>query len=102
LLGKLTFSSATSATFNGVVVNPRYQTNNSPQVTDADNFKLINTPVTIQAMTSANGFEGGYKLTFAVNSSNNFYINAVPANNSKTILMQTNGGLEPASGVCQL
>lgn len=102
LLGKLTFNSANAATLNGVIVNPRYRTDNSPSVDVADNFYLTNTPVTIQAMTASNGFEGGYKLSFAVNSTTTFYVNAIPANNSKTILMQTNGGLEPASGICQL
>lgn len=102
LLGKLTFASSTAAVFNGVVVNPRYRTNNSPSVDPADNFYLRNTPVTIQTMTSTNGFEGGYKLAFAINSTQIFYLNAVLANNSKTILLQSNGGIEPASGVCQI
>ena len=102
VLGKLTFTSASEAIFNGSVVNPTYGTTYSPRIHEEDTIYLRNTPVAIQAMTSVNGFEGGYKLVFSVSNSIRFNVNAIPANNSKTILLQSSGGLEPASGVCQL
>jgi hypothetical protein len=102
ILGKLTFVSASEAKFNGSVVNPTYKSSGSPVINEEDTIYLRDTPVAIQAMTSTNGFEGGYKLVFSVSNLIRFNVNAIPANNSKTILLQSSGGLEPASGVCQL
>ena len=102
VLGVLSFTSATAATFNGSIINPRYRSDNSPIINSADTIYFRNTPVTIEAMNATTGFVGGYKLTFAYSNSFSFNVNAIPANNSKTILMQSSGGIEPASGVCQL
>lgn len=103
ILGKLTFKSASEATFNGSVVNPTYRTMGSPTIHEEDTIYLRNTAVVIQAMTSSDGFEGGYKLTFTHGIGKSFKLNAIPTNNTKTILLQSSsGGLEPASGVCQL
>jgi len=104
ILGRITFTGANSAIFSGAVVNPRYQSNNSPTVSPSDTVHLNNIPVSITAMTASTGFEGGYKMTFTLNNSfgTSIDLNAIPANNSKTILLQSSGGLEPASGVCQL
>ncbi len=110
LMGTITFTSATTATFNLVAENAIYKTNGSPVLGPSVTVK--NAPATIAPMTDANGFLGGSKITIAITAkketqtmTDTVIWNAVATNAGKTILLQgsrlTNGLGEPASGVCQ-
>jgi len=111
IIGKFNFNSATSGTFSGRIVNPIFQTNNSPYILSKNIIDLNNFAVTITAMTSANGFVGGYKMTAKgpVNGTTiELEFTGVPNGNGKSILMISTGAgtpndanLGPGSGVCQ-
>jgi hypothetical protein len=112
LLGQLSFTSATAGTFNGSIVNPTFQTGNSPYISSGSTLFLNNWTVAVSALTSNNGFVGGYKLTFSgtiSNTATSFDFYAVPANSGKTILLQSSSvgtaqspGIGPGSGICQI
>jgi hypothetical protein len=111
IIGKFNFNSATSGTFSGRIVNPIFQTNNSPYILSKNIIDLNNFAVTISAMTPPNGFTGGYKIIAKgpVNGATiEIEFTAVPNGNGKSILMISTGAgtpndakLGPGSGVCQ-
>ncbi len=111
MIGRITFSSATTGTFSGRIINPVFQTNSSPYILAKNIIDLENFSMTVEAMTPGNGFSGGYKMT-ATGRVNNATAalewTAVPNNNGKSILMISSGAgtasdpkLGPGSGVCQ-
>jgi len=110
LMGTITFTSSTTATFSMVAENAIYKTNGSPVLGSQATVK--NAPATISPMTDANGFSGGSRITIEITAKKETQTitatviwNAVATNGGKTILLQgsrlTNGTGEPASGVCQ-
>ena len=112
LIGVLTFTNATSGSFNGSIVNPTYTTNNSPYISAGSTLYLNNFSVSVSALNATNGFVGGYKLNFSGTVPNvgnaSFEFIGVPTNSAKTILLQSSSvgtaqspGIGPASGVCQ-
>jgi hypothetical protein len=112
VIGQIKFSSSTTGKFSGRVVNPTFNTQDSPYITANSHVDLHDLSVTITAMTSNNGFEGGYLFNFSGTASGNnvgFSFVGVPANNGKTIMFTSTGegtvndpGLGPASGLCQV
>jgi hypothetical protein len=113
IIGVMTFTSATSATVSLRIVNPRFQSSDSPYI-DQNTYSvdLQNLPVTISPMTANTGFLGGYIFTASGTLNGNrvgFVMVGVPSNNGKTIMFVsttpgTSGspGLGPFSGVCQV
>lgn len=111
MIGRILFTSATTGSLSGRIVNPTYQQNNSPYILSKNIFDFENIPLTVEMMTSANGFVGGYKITGNSRlNGRNFFIEltAVASNNGKSIVLVSSGagttdspGLGPASGVCQ-
>jgi hypothetical protein len=112
VIGQIQFTSATTGKFSGRVVNPTFNAQNSPYIVAASNVDLNDLTVTIAAMNSANGFQGGYLFTFSGAYKGNavqFSFTGVPANNGKTILFasssggtQNSPGIGPGSGLCQV
>ncbi len=112
LLGQLSFTSSTAGTFSGSIVNPTFQTGDSPYISSGSTLYLNNWTVAVSSLTSNNGFVGGYKLTFSGTIGGNaksFDFYAVPANSGKTILLQSSSegtaqspGIGPGSGICQI
>lgn len=105
-MGLITFNSKSSATLNGVYVNVKYSSSESPQTINSTN--LNNATVVVAPMTTSNGFIGGYKLFISGRvvddrgpSTASLTMNAIPVNNGKTILLQFADGTQPGSGVCQ-
>jgi hypothetical protein len=111
MIGKITFLSATTGTFSGRIVNPVFQSDNSPYILAKNIIDLENFSVSIEAMTPGNGFTGGYKLTATGRLNGNSISlewTGVPNTNGKSILMISSGAgtasdpkLGPGSGVCQ-
>ena len=112
IIGLMTFTSATSATASLRIVNPSFQSSDSPYIDQNDIVDLQNLAVTISPMTANNGFVGGYVFTASGTLNGNpvgFQMVGVPSNNGKTIMFVsttpgTSGspGLGPFSGVCQV
>lgn len=111
LLGRMTFTSATTGSFSGRIVNPTFQTNNSPYISAGGIIDLESFPMSIEPLSAGNGFTGGYKMTATGRVGGNAVFlewTAVPNNNGKSILMVSSGvgtasdpRLGPGSGVCQ-
>lgn len=113
LIGRINFLNSGSGSFSGQVINPTFNTSNSPVIESAGGVvNLQNMAVTISPMTNSNGFEGGYTFTFSgtLNGSTvGFRLVGVPTNGGNTIVMVSVGsgtlsdpGIGPASGVCQV
>jgi len=109
-LGVINFTNATTGTLSGYVVNPIYQTTNSPSM--GNPARINNASVKIAPMTINNGFVGGYVLSVTgtgvmngVNKAISFVINAVPAAGGNVLLLQFAGapgtGPGPGSGSCE-
>ena len=109
-LGVINFTNATTGTLSGYVVNPIYQTTNSPTL--GNSGRINNATVKIAPMTINNGFVGGYVLSVTgtavmngVNKAISFVINAVPAAGGNVLLLQFAGapgtGPGPGSGSCE-
>ena len=109
-LGVINFTNATTGTLSGYIVNPIYQTTNSPTL--GNSGRITNANVKIAPMTINNGFVGGYVLSVTgtgvmngVNKAISFVINAVPAAGGNVLLLQFAGapgtGPGPGSGSCE-
>lgn len=106
-MGVITFTSANSASLNGVYMNAVYSTRGSPQVRNP--AYLNNAAISIYPLDANNGFVGGYRLVMSgqVMSANKpsekviLNINALPVNGGKSLLLQFADGTQPGSGVCQ-
>ena len=111
LIGKITLSSASAGVFSGRIVNPVFQTNNSPYIRATDIIDLDRFQVQIVPMSPPNGFLGGYKMTATGKVNGNSVSlewTAVPNSSGKSLLIISSGtgtpqnpGLGPGSGVCQ-
>lgn len=114
ILGTLTFTSATTVSFTAAIVNPVYNSSNSPKLYESHNIFINDGTITISQMTSSNGFTGGYYFGFLghINGGSNiggWHANVVPTNSGKTLLIQlandsdpnNNDGVGPGSGICQ-
>jgi hypothetical protein len=115
IFGTITFTSATAGTFSGSIVNPTFVSNDSPAIYASDNIYFNNGDVTITPMTAANGFVGGYRVSFSgrINGGPNiggWEANVIPTNSGKTLLIQLansnandpRASVGPGSGICQL
>lgn len=117
-MGKITFSSASTGTLVGAVVNPTYEDNKNPSIYAKDNRYINDGVVTFTTMTQSNGFEGGILMKVSATYKDDlsglpsfhslFEANISPVNGGKTIFMQitntnyeSNGGPGPGTGVCQ-
>ncbi len=109
-LGVINFTNATTGTLSGYVVNPIYQTTNSPTL--GNSGRITNANVKIAPMTINNGFVGGYILTVSgsyfqngITAPFSFVLNAVSVNAGNVLLLQFAGapgtGPGPGSGSCE-
>lgn len=118
VMGRITFTSATTGTLVGAVVNPTYKSDGSPDIYARHNIYINDGVFTITSLTQANGFEGGYLMKVSGTAIKDigqtpifqplFEANVLPVNSGKTIFMQftdsgTTGdaGAGPGTGVCQ-
>lgn len=113
LIGQLTFLNSTSGKFSGRVVNPTFNSADSPFIAEDGGVTDINDMnVTISPMSSSNGFSGGYLFSFSgslLGKAVGFTLTGVSANSGKTIMLASTGsgqsnhpGLGPGSGLCQV
>jgi len=113
LIGRIAFSSSSSGSFSGQIINPTFNTSNSPYIESSNGvINLQNFSLSITPMTNSNGFSGGYIFTFTgtLNSSPLvFRLVGVPSNSGNTIVMVSEDvgtanspGIGPGSGVCQV
>ena len=109
-LGVINFTNATTGTLSGYVVNPIYQTTNSPTLGNPG--RITNASVKIAPMTINNGFVGGYTLTVLGTFIQNgiivpfsLVLNAVSVNAGNVLLLQMAGAAGtttgPGSGSCE-
>jgi hypothetical protein len=106
-MGVITFTSANSASLNGVYMNAAYSTKDSPQLKTP--AYINNATISIYPLNANNGFVGGYRLVVSAQPvmankptmKVNININALPVNGGKSILLQFADGAQPGSGVCQ-
>ena len=105
-IGQLIFNSSTSGTFSGQIINATFNTHNSPSVDiDGGVENLQDFTVAIAPMTISNGFVGGYTFTFSGTKNNSplvFQLVGVPSNSGNTIVMVSQSGPGPGSGICQV
>jgi hypothetical protein len=114
LIGQVTFTSATSGKFSGRIVNPTFNSGNSPFIANdgVGVMDLNDWNVVISPMSNSNGFSGGYVFSFSGTSQGNnvgFTFTGVSANSGKTIMLISSGsgqlnnpGFGPGSGLCQV
>jgi hypothetical protein len=113
LIGKIIFNGSSSGSFSGQIINPTFNTNNSPYIESVGGVaNLQNFSLTISPMTNSNGFEGGFIFAFSGNYNGSalaFRLVGVPSNSGNTIVMVSedvgtanNPGIGPGSGVCQV
>lgn len=114
LIGQVTFLSDKSGKFSGRIVNPTFNSSNSPFIADDGQgiIDINNFNVTISPMSSSNGFSGGYLFSFSGSIQGKpvgFTLTGVSANNGKTVMLVSTGsgqsgnpGFGPGSGLCQV
>ena len=114
LIGQITFTSATSGKFSGRIVNPTFNSGNSPYIANdgVGTIDLNDFNVVISPMNSTNGFSGGYLFSFSGTLQGNsigMTFTGVSANSGKTIMLVSTGsgqlsnpGVGPGSGLCQV
>jgi hypothetical protein len=113
LIGQIVFNNSSSGIFSGRIINPTFNTANSPFIdANGGSLDLNGLLVQITPMNSTSGFAGGYTFAFSGQHQNRpvaFDLTGVPSNGGKTILMVSSGagtsnnpGIGPGSGICQL
>lgn len=113
LVGQINFTSSTAGTFAGRIINPTFNTGNSPYIdASGGTVDLNGFTVAITTMSSNSGFTGGYTLTFSGTAGGSplvFDLVGVPSNSGKTIVLVSshagtinNPGIGPGQGVCQV
>lgn len=112
VIGQITFLNSSTGKFSGRIVNPSFNTSNSPYITEGGILNLNNFDVNITALNSSSGFSGGYQFNFSGTYQTQqigFTLTGVPANNGKTIMLVSTGsgqannpGFGPGSGLCQV
>jgi len=111
IIGKITLTSPATGSFSGRIVNPTFQTNNSPYIASKGIIDIEAWPLIIETMGPGSGFSGGYKLTITGRVSGApvvLELTGVPTSNGKSLLLISSGvgtpsdpRTGPGSGVCQ-
>jgi hypothetical protein len=105
-IGIMSFTGGNSAKLSGKIINPTFNTKDSPYLA-SNSTEIINEFLgTISPLSKYNGFEGGYLMTFTGSiqgKSKSLIMTGVPTNSGKTIVVVLSDGTSPGpgSGVCQ-
>ena len=105
-IGIMSFTGGNSAKLSGKIINPTFNTKDSPYLASNSTVIINEFLGLISPLSKFNGFEGGYLMTCTGNikgKSKSLIMTGVPTNSGKTIVVVLSDGTSPGpgSGVCQ-